>query len=123
MRNRIAAVFDTHGQAEYARTELMLAGFESEALVLIRSCEAPDDAWVSDAGASVGDSYTVADDMQNFFRGMFQYSSEDAAPLVQWEAVRRGKVVLEVDVESDADFEIATDIIEDLRFGWTDFGE
>lgn len=123
MSDRVTAVFDTHGQAEYARNELMLAGFESEALVLISSCEVPEDAWISDAGASVGDGYTVADDMQNFFRRMFQYSSEDTAPLIQWEAVRRGKVVLEVDVESDADFEIATDIIEDLRLGWTDFGE
>ncbi|RFP07999.1 MULTISPECIES: hypothetical protein [unclassified Duganella] len=101
----------------------MLAGFGSEALVLIRSCEAPDDAWAFDEGASAGDGYTLGDDMQNFFRRMFQYSSEDTAPLIQWEAVRRGKVVLEVEVESDADFEIATDIIEDLRLGWTDFGE
>lgn len=43
--------------------------------------------------------------------------------MIQWEAVRYGKVVLEVEAESGADFEIATDIIEDLRLGWTDFGE
>ncbi len=71
MRNRITAVFDTRGQAEYARTELMLAGFESEALVLIGSCEAPEDVWVSDAGASAGDGYTVGDDTQNFFGECF----------------------------------------------------
>jgi len=123
MSTRITVVFDIRGQAEYARNELMLAGFESEALVLISSCELPDAILASDAVTPADDGYTIADDMSIFFRRMFQYSSEDAEPLIQWEATRRGKVVLSVEVESDADFEMATDIIEDLRFGWSDFGE
>ncbi|MYN17119.1 hypothetical protein GTP81_10185 [Rugamonas sp. FT107W] len=118
MSNRIIAVFDTCGQAEQARHELTLAGFESEDLVLISSCEPP--AGSADASAPECDGYTVADDMQNFFRRMFEYPSEDAEPLIRWEALRRGKVVLEVEVESDADFEIANEIIEDLRLDWTD---
>lgn len=69
MYTRIAAVFDTRGQAETARNELMLAGFESEAIVLISSCEASD--WVSDAGESVVDGYALADDMQIFFGECF----------------------------------------------------
>jgi|SRR5471030_2562123 len=121
MERRITAVFDNRDQAEYARKELLLAGFDSDALILIEGYDSSDETEASDAGVATGGSYTIADDTQNFFRNMF-LSSEEAAEQVRWEAVRRGKVVLEVDAESQADFEIAVDIIEDLRLDWTDFG-
>jgi len=60
--------------------------------------------------------------MQNFFGERFSILPKmpSADPMG---GVRHGKGVLEVEAESGSDFEITTDIIEDLRPGWTDFGE
>ena len=50
MEHRITAVFDNRDQAEYARKELLLAGFDSDALILIEGYDSSDETEASDAG-------------------------------------------------------------------------
>ena len=117
---RITAVFEDRDQAECAKHLLLMAGIENDALILIEGCGTVKGPDLPDADALEEGNYTIADDMQNLFKRMFM-SSEEAQQQVAWEAVNAGKVVLEVDTETEEDFEVAFDIIDDLRFGWTNF--
>jgi hypothetical protein len=117
---RITAVFDNRDQADYAKRLLLIAGIENDAIVLVEGCDSVGGPHLPDAEALEAGNYTIADDMQNLFKRMFM-SSEEAQQQVAWEAVNAGKVVLEVDTETEEDFEIAFDTIDDLRFGWTNF--
>lgn len=111
MAHTLAAVFDNREAAEKARQKLISSGYDSDKIRL--NDTSSDYSGAPSASAidtSRNDDGFVAS-IKHFFTDMFG-SHEDRH--VYADAVARGKVVLTLSGASDAEFDRASDIVEDF---------
>lgn len=99
MTQTLAAVFDNRADADRARAELSTAGFGAGNIQLSPAA--------SPAGSDTDTSESIGSSIKNFFKDMF--SDDDHG--VYSEAVNRGKVVLTVQADTEAEIERAADIV------------
>jgi uncharacterized protein (TIGR02271 family) len=111
MTHTLAAVFDNGGDADRAKTALITAGFDRNA---VRITADPG----TSAGAGTGGTATqkasddgggITSSIMDFFSDMFGGNDDKQ---VYSEAVNRGKVVLTLEADTDDQIDRATDIIE-----------
>jgi uncharacterized protein (TIGR02271 family) len=100
MTQTLAAVFDNRADAERARAELATAGFGAGNIQLSPAASPAGTGAGADSKESIGSS------IKHFFTDLF---SDDHG--VYSEAVNRGKVVLTVQADSEAEIERAADIV------------
>ena len=106
MVQTVAGVFDTAGDAENARSELVRAGFkESDVHVQAHS------SYVADSGSDLRDRTTATGEGEGFMAGVGNFFSSlfgsDEHAGQYSEAVRRGGAVVLVDVADDSSVESA----------------
>ena len=112
MDHTLAAVFEHRGDADRARTELLNAGFGSDAVRLASGTGTQTRPGTDDG--SIGGS------IMQFFSSIFG-SDDNADKQAYSSAINRGHTVLTVNASSDDEIERAADIIE--GFGPLDIDE
>jgi uncharacterized protein (TIGR02271 family) len=107
MASNLAGVFDDYDDAERARERLVSAGFRDEAIQVT-----PERSAWGTGDSTYGGRATQAGGLRGFFASLFGTDEE-------WhghysEAVRRGSVVLSVEVANDGEIAQATRILEEV---------
>jgi uncharacterized protein (TIGR02271 family) len=106
MTHTLAAVFDNGGDADRAKTALITAGFDRDAVRLTADTSA---AGATTQKAADDDRGGITGSIMDFFSDMFGGNDDKQ---VYSEAINRGKVVLTLEADSDDQIDRATDIIE-----------
>jgi len=117
MAHTLAAVFDNRADADRARAELMTSGFDNTSVQL--SDSTADSASASGTRAGAADE-SIGSSIKHFFTHLFG-DDDNSDNSVYSEAVKRGKVVLTVQADSEDEIERAADIVE--RYGPIDIDE
>ncbi len=107
MASTLAGVFDDYDDAERARERLASAGFRREAIQVTPERS----AWRS-GDATYGGRAKQPGGLRGFFAELFGIGDGESHGHYS-EAVRRGSVVVAVQVDDDAQVERATEILED----------
>jgi hypothetical protein len=108
MASTLAGVFDNHDDAERALERLTSAGFRREAIQVT-----PERSVWGTGDATYGGHAKQPGGLRGFFAKLFGIGDDDEAHGHYSEAVRRGSVVVAVEVDDDDQIEHATDILED----------
>ena len=106
MTHTLAAVFDNGGDADRAKTALITAGFDRDAVRLTADTST---GGATTQKAADDDRGGITGNIMDFFSDMFGGNDDKQ---VYSEAVNRGKVVLTLEADSDDQIDRATDIIE-----------
>ena len=107
MVGNLAGVFDDYDDAEKAREQLAEAGFGREAIQIT-----PERSSWGSGDATWGGRAEHAGGLRGFFASLFG-SDDDESHGHYSEAVRRGSVVLTVNVQNESQIARATEILED----------
>jgi uncharacterized protein (TIGR02271 family) len=105
MASTLAGVFDDYDGAERAREQLAGAGFRLEAMQVT-----PERSAWGTGDSTYGGRAKEAGGLRGFFASLF--GSDEESPDHYSEAVRRGSVVLTLEVADDDEIERATPILE-----------
>jgi uncharacterized protein (TIGR02271 family) len=105
MASTLAGVFDDYDGAERAREQLAGAGFRLEAMQVT-----PERSAWGTGDSTYGGRAKEAGGLRGFFASLF--GSDEESPDHYSEAVRRGSVVLTLEVTDDDEIERATPILE-----------
>jgi uncharacterized protein (TIGR02271 family) len=110
MASTLAGVFDDYDDAEQARKRLTAAGFRREAIQVT-----PERSAWGTGDASYGGRIKQPGGLRGFFAELFGIGNGDRQESHEQysEAVRRGGIVVTVDVDADAKIVRATEILED----------
>lgn len=111
MAHTLAAVFEHRGDADRAKTELLNAGFGSNAVRLASGTGTQTQAGADDS---------IGGGIMHFFSSLFG-TDDNADKQAYSSAIDRGHTVLTVDADSDDEIDRAADIIE--GFGPLDIDE
>jgi uncharacterized protein (TIGR02271 family) len=106
MASTLAGVFDDYDDAERAREQLAAAGFRREAIQVT-----PERSAWGTGDATYGGRAAQAGGLRGFFASLF--GGDDESPGHYSEAVRRGSMVVTVEVENDGEIAQATRILEE----------
>ena len=107
MVGTLVGVFDDHDDAEQARERLASAGFGRDAIQITPERSSSGSSEAVPAGRS-----ERAGGLRGFFASLFG-SNDDETHGHYSEAVRRGSMVLTVNVQDESQIERATEILED----------
>jgi uncharacterized protein (TIGR02271 family) len=106
MADTLAGVFDDYEQAELARERLASAGFRREAIQVT-----PERSAWGTGDATYGGRASDQGGLRGFFASLFGAAEESHGHYS--EAVRRGSIVVSVDVDDERQIAQATEILED----------
>ena len=115
MAHTLAAVFEYRGDADRAKTELLNAGFRSDAVWL-----ASGTGTQTQAATEAGSEDSIGGSIMQFFSNIFG-NDDHADKQAYSSAISRGNTVLTVDAGSDEEIERASEIID--SFGPLDIDE
>jgi uncharacterized protein (TIGR02271 family) len=107
MASTLAGVFDDYDDAERARERLASAGLRREAIQVTPERS----AWAT-GDATYGGRATKPGGLRGFFASLFG-ADDDESHGHYSEAVRRGSILVAVEVDDDSQIERATEIFED----------
>ena len=106
MASTLAGVFDDYDDAERARERLASAGFRREAIQVT-----PERSAWGTGDATHGGRAAQSGGLRGFFSSLF--GTDDESPGHYSEAVRRGSMVVTVEIDDDSQISRATEILED----------
>jgi uncharacterized protein (TIGR02271 family) len=106
MASTLAGVFDDFDDAERARERLISAGFAREAIQIT-----PERSAWGTGDATYGGRTAKQGGLRGFFASLF--GTDDDSYGHYSEAVRRGSIVVAVNLDDESQIEPATDILED----------
>ena len=112
MQHTVIAFFDTYAQAEQARDMLVAAGLTSGSIALQARCEPTYATDATPAAEPAPADEGLLASIERFFESLFATQSAQHETAQYAEAVRRGAVMLSVDVATDEHCELAKATLE-----------
>lgn len=113
MANTVIGVYDNYSEAQAAQSELLSSGFARTDVTMSPSEDTPDarQRLLGSEHASTGSSSSSGTGIGHFFRQLFGMDDQSEHTDMYSEAIRRGSYMVSVDVQDDAQRDMATDIM------------
>jgi uncharacterized protein (TIGR02271 family) len=115
MENTVVGVYDSKSEAQSAMNELLASGFSHSDIQLnpdySGSTAASDAPMATSSASSTGSTSGTGHGIGHFFRSLFGMDDTERSSDIYSEAVRRGSVVLVVNVDSDEQRDRAMEVM------------